>query len=238
MFEFFFGGSMIQNVLSELFGIIVTIFFVDTLYEYRRKQQGLRYAKILITGIRNIIEDTVDTAFGPLFGEEFLNLETIQSPTHATKLFMVVTSLRKQNEKVEQYLERYSIFATPELVALIHEHVNIIHKKLNVLSMIYTLQIADSPMKDDERIPQALFEGPRDVTMNEILDTLPALEEQTIAKHYRELQQCYSSLSHALDQEFTKQISFMSTLLHDSIISELFLRIKMNLCKRQKEQCI
>jgi hypothetical protein len=227
MFEFFFGYSMIQNVLSELFGIVVTVIFVDTLYEYRQKQQGISYVRILITEIRKILDDAVHTAFGPLFGQDFLDLEMIQYPIHANNFVLVVRTLRNQNEKVEQYIERYSLLATPQLISLIHKNVNAIHKKLDELCTLYAWQVDNGPLKNDQSIQKAVFEGTREMTFQDILDSMTVvLEQPTIKKNYQELQQLYYSLLDALDQESTKKISFISVLLHDSLMSELFQRLK------------
>ena len=169
-----------------------------------------------------MVEDAKRIAFGFLFGgSEFLELEAFKTPIQARNFHTIMRRLYDRNDKIEQFLDTYSILATPQLVLLLHEHLKRIDETILNLCFLYTYQIAKSDLNNDNEVPKAIFGYSRREIAMDPLDTILSadLKELSISSSYRCLRECYDALLARLREEQENKATFTKVLLHDSLLS-------------------
>jgi methyl-accepting chemotaxis protein len=215
--------DMALNISAEIFGIVLTVMIIDTLYEYRQQRFQNTYSKGILLKLKDITENARTRAFGPIGGGRLLDIGKVEYEKDAIMLVRVIYDLRIYNKEIDSLIDKYSILATPALVYEISTITGEIDSKLNDLNILLRWQVDFGKLSENKDVLDAL----EFLEYTEHLNTMPNLfphDDQTIKQHYKELSNKYEQLDGLIEAFSTKKISFWNVVKKDSLIAEVFRR--------------
>jgi hypothetical protein len=220
IFDFFTNESMLQNITAEMFGIVVTVVCIDTLYEYRQKRQRVSYEKVFVDVVKTLVRNSIDKFF---IGAGLDSISTLDAPKRARNLATIIVDLCEYLDRIEDYMGRYSVLASPKLLSVIHGHIEKIDQSLFRLSILYSSQVSTTEhLNADDSLPKNIFVDISRFRRYKILDSLGSVPpDSSIGIFYKRAKDCYCALDKQLDALLGIKVTIWDVLVNDSLISGL-----------------
>ena len=94
-------NSMLENIYAELFGILITVVLIDTLYAYRLALQRHEHAKILVKELRSRLELTQEQ-FASEVGVTYSTVNNWENGKRTPQPFLLRRLLEMKDELIHR----------------------------------------------------------------------------------------------------------------------------------------